>query len=179
MSILLAFDPGIDTIGYAAFDVTGLERTVAFQSAGPLLRGSGSFSTSATLPLADRLVSIASEIARLILAPSDWNDRALTVAIERPAMWQTYARNAGAGAEAMAENMAKLYLAIGAITAAASATGARAILQKASRSDKAQRSQLVYAIWPHLSGRKSNEHQRDAISLGLTMLADARRVWAA
>jgi hypothetical protein len=78
----------------------------------------------------------------------------------------------------MAQTLAPMHLAAGALIAAAHAAGARVGFAIASPLPKAERHRRLFLLWPALEGR-SNADRRDAIWIGVAALLDARRRWAA
>lgn len=172
----LTIDPGLDEVGWALWDLDNLGgRTMLLQDAPKRLMKSGTWRTNAKHPTEQRLDVLAT-VMHGFLAVNNPD----TVAIERPAYTGTYRRHAAkeTGAGFMGGTMGACHLATGALYAAARAGGRRVFFVPAAGSSKADRHKLVYVLWPEKQTRgASSADERDAISIGLTILTDARRRW--
>jgi hypothetical protein len=177
--ILLAIDPGLDVAGWAAFDADQVRPGIAIgERCGPALIGWGRITTDPAEQLAARLTELGAE-AKILF--DRWTfSHALQVLVEQPAHKAVYARNAGAGAAAIHEGLAKLHMAIGAILAVAPQSPP-AILLRTPRLPKSRKSAIARAILgaggtpdEDRSGRTIQD-ERDAIALGAYYLLQIPR----
>lgn len=175
---VLAVDPGLRRVGWAALDARYLNKVGKLDQLSGRLLGYGSFSTDAHAPLAERLSDIAIKLTQEIYGLSLFAGvptEQIVVVIERPAMPMAYRRH---GAGAMANGMSGLYMGIGALAGAGAM--ARAVVEFRSPNTMSklvrwERSKLAFGAM-RVQGR-SNSEERDAISLGVQVLLDGRRKW--
>lgn len=174
MTTLMALDPGLTATGWALFRL--IERPSLLQGLAPALLASGAWTPpgGASRPLETRATWLVEQATReLSLATGPY-----LVAVEVHAMAQQYARHRGRDRSGRGhmniEDVAKNRELCGWLAGGLCAV-ARVIRVPASARGKAGRSASVYDVWPHLAGGRSNEHQRDAIALGMRVLLDGRR----
>jgi hypothetical protein len=167
--MILALDPGIDDTGWALIRT---ERSIlTYHQASKLLLGSGTLRTITKDDLIGRLASLCGQLETLI----QYRPGILVVAIEQPAISGTYKRHAGRD-EMIHRRLAPMHLATGALAATAMRLLPGAVeFTSAGGSGKQDRSLVLRSIFPEL--KQSNQDQRDAVWLGLSVLTDGTRHW--
>lgn len=172
--ILLVIDPGLDVFGYAIYRAPE-RRPITPRDFRDALVASGSWATSPTTPLPQRLFQLHQGVAAIIA-----EHRPDLAFLEVPVTSNAYARNERAekGRGFHAGLAAPANQAIGALLLALQLMALDTRTIPASKMEKKQKSAWVVNIWPELGNRKSNADQRDAIHLGGAILTQPH-LWAA
>jgi len=168
--VLVAWDPGLDCSGYAAYSRRCLGTGVTIEErAGPALILAGSLSTQPGTELGERIDRLCRRARGLSLAlPPDqlW-------VIEQPAKKAVYARHRAAGSVAMHQSLMLCSMVVGALGAVASqVTGRPPVYVRAARVRKEIKQALGARILASSSSlaQRSNADTRDAIYVGACAL---------
>lgn len=172
---LVAIDPGLSQLGWAAFDTTGLNKHPQDAAIAGRLLARGTVRTDAQEDMLVRLVRLYHGVLEALAANALHSSHTLIV-IEKPARPGGYMGRASGKFAAMAGGMASLHMAIGALVGGLVQVGYTVEFRAPNTRSKSARWERANVLLGAIRG-STNKETRDAIWLGVQVLLDGRRVW--